>query len=221
VSTKTSAGAVTKNIQYSYDAFGKRIAKLIDADGAGATAPTTERLIYDGNNIVLSFDGNNAQTHRYLHSPGVDQILADEVSTTNVLWTLSDHQGTVRDVVNNAGTVVNHLRYDSFGKVTGQTSTTVSFRYGFTGRENDTETGLNYYRARYQDPSTGQFVSQDPLGFGGGDSNIYRYVGNSPTNRIDPSGQFKIEFRYRFAPLNVANHADIVVTDEVVMNSNG
>jgi YD repeat-containing protein len=159
VITKNSSGAVTKNIQYSYDAFGKRIAKLIDSNGAGSNAPTTERLIYDGDNIVLSFDGNNAQTHRYLHSPGVDQVLADEVSTTNVLWALSDHQGTVRDVVNNAGTVVNHLRYDSFGKVTGQTSTTVSFRYGFTGRENDTETGLNYYRARYQDPRHGAVCS--------------------------------------------------------------
>jgi RHS repeat-associated protein len=189
VSTKTSAGAVTKNIQYSYDAFGKRIAKLIDADGAGSNIPTAERLIYDGDNIILSFDGNNAQTHRYLHGPGVDQVLADEVSTTNVLWALSDHQGTVRDVVNNAGTVVNHIRYDSFGKVTGQTSTTVSFRYGFTGRENDTETGLNYYRSRYQDPSSGQFISQDKIGFEGDDTNLYRYVNNNPLNMTDPSGK--------------------------------
>jgi uncharacterized protein RhaS with RHS repeats len=34
----------------------------------------------------------------------------------------------------------------------------------------------------------GKFIGRDPIGFGGGDANVYRYVGNDPTNRIDPMG---------------------------------
>lgn len=44
-----------------------------------------------------------------------------------------------------------------------------------------------YYRARYYDPSTGRFVSSDPIGLRGG-INSYTYVGNSPLRWIDPSG---------------------------------
>src|SRR5207248_1117942 len=49
-------------------------------------------------------------------------------------------------------------------------------------------TGLYYFRARYYDPATGRFLSQDPLSFAIGDSNLYRYVGNSPANEVDPTG---------------------------------
>jgi RHS repeat-associated protein len=58
----------------------------------------------------------------------------------------------------------------------------------YTGRELDAETGLYFYRSRYYDPSVGRFLSEDPIGFGAQDANLYRYVGNSPTNFIDPMG---------------------------------
>ena len=48
--------------------------------------------------------------------------------------------------------------------------------------------GLYYYRARYYDPSIGRFISSDPIEFGAGDFNFYRYVGNDPVNWVDPSG---------------------------------
>ncbi|MFV0446150.1 MAG: RHS repeat-associated core domain-containing protein, partial [Planctomycetaceae bacterium] len=47
-------------------------------------------------------------------------------------------------------------------------------------------------RARFYDPSTGRFLSQDPLSFAAGDTNLYRYVGNSPTNATDPTGHIAI-----------------------------
>jgi RHS repeat-associated protein len=58
----------------------------------------------------------------------------------------------------------------------------------FTSREFDAETGLYYNRARYLDPTTGRWTTQDPLGFAAGDANLYRYVGNTPTLLVDPSG---------------------------------
>ncbi|MCL6507180.1 MAG: hypothetical protein K6T59_09155 [Bryobacteraceae bacterium] len=50
------------------------------------------------------------------------------------------------------------------------------------------ETGLYYYRARYYDPHTVRFLSEDPIGFAAGDTNLSRYVFNSPLNYTDPSG---------------------------------
>jgi RHS repeat-associated protein len=60
-----------------------------------------------------------------------------------------------------------------------------------TGRENDA-TGLYFYRARYYSPTYQRFVSQDPIGFRGGDPNLYAYVSNGSTNWIDPWGLLKL-----------------------------
>ena len=59
--------------------------------------------------------------------------------------------------------------------------------YQFTGREND-GTGLYFYRARYYHPTFQRFIAQDPIGFGGGDANLYGYVYEDPANLIDPPG---------------------------------
>ena len=58
----------------------------------------------------------------------------------------------------------------------------------FTGREYDSETGLYFYRARYYDPAIGRFISEDPIGFSGGDLNLYAYVRNNPVKYKDPLG---------------------------------
>jgi RHS repeat-associated protein len=178
---KDASGNVTKTIEYIYDGDNQRIGKRID----GAVV---ERYVIDRNQIALVFDGAGVQTHRYLYGTAVDQVLADE-TPTGMVWTLADNQGTVKDLVDNSGVVINHVSYDSFGKVVSQSNASVEFRYGYTGREQDGETGLDYYRARYYDAGNGRFISEDPLGFGAGDTNLTRYVGNSPTNFTDPSGK--------------------------------
>jgi RHS repeat-associated protein len=93
-----------------------------------------------------------------------------------------------RDITNNPGGVQNYLRYYSFGKISSQTNANFSTRFNYTGREFDAETGLYFYRSRYYDPGVGRFLSEDLIGFGGGDANLYRYVGNSPVNFVDPFG---------------------------------
>src|SRR5712692_376651 len=77
------------------------------------------------------------------------------------------------------------LTYDANGNLTGAT-TTNSFAY--TGRELD-PTGLDFFRARYYNPTLQRFISKDPIGFSGGDVDLYAYASNSPTNFIDPSGK--------------------------------
>ena len=192
VLTRDSAGVVIKAVEYTYDTYNQRIAKSVDSDGNGSAVATEERYVYDGDHIALVFDGEGNQLSRYLNGPQIDQVLAEETADGEVRWALSDHQGSVRDVVDSQGNVLNHLTYNSYGQVTSETNPDVDFRFGYTGRERDEETGLYYYRARYFDPAVGTFVSADPLGFGAGDSNLYSYVSNSPTNFTDPSGESAI-----------------------------
>ncbi len=103
-------------------------------------------------------------------------------------WLLTDRLGSVRDVLNNGSVVKDTIVYDGFGNITSETDSTWRGRYAWTGRELDTETNLQYNRARYYDGATGRWISQDPLGFDAGDSNLYRYLSNKPTNATDPSG---------------------------------
>jgi RHS repeat-associated protein len=185
---KDAAGGVVKSIEYTYDVDNQRIGKKIDTSASLSTGGVvTERYVIDRDQIALVFDGQGIQKARYLYGTEIDQVIAEE-STAGVHWFLADEQGTIKDVVNNTGTVIDHITYDSFGRIVNQTSA-IDLRFAYTGREWDGETGQYYYRARYYDPMVGRFVSEDPLGFGAGDTNVYRYVDNSPTNHTDPSGK--------------------------------
>ncbi len=148
----------------------------------------------DGDEVVLGFADPNgpisspatALDNRYLWGPAVDQLLADETSGNTVHWMLADHQGSIRDLVNNNGTDSgNHVVFDSFGKVL---SGTLGTRFSYTGQEYDADTGLYYYNARWYNPGTGKFMSKDPIGFAAGDTNQYRYVGKGSASFVDPSG---------------------------------
>ena len=179
---------LVKSANYTYDALNRRIGKEVDSDGDG-NIDETSRFVLDGDHIALTFDGEGNQRERFLHGAGIDQVIAQE-SDGEVYWALSDNKGTVETVLNNEGDIVNEIIYDAFGNIESETDSNIEFRFGYTGRELDEETGLQYYRARYYDGEIGRFTSQDPIGFLGGDTNLYRYVNNSPLNYIDPSGLF-------------------------------
>jgi RHS repeat-associated protein len=190
VTVKNAASVITKQVNFTYDALNRRIEKRVDPDGSGPQAATIERFVYDRDHIKLVFTGSNTLIRRYLHGPMIDQVLADEnVVPKQISWPLSDHQGTVRDLVNNSGVIQNHVRYDSFGKIVSQTAPALTPRFAYTGREWDGEIGLYFYRARYYDPGVGRFIGEDSIGFSSGDENLYRYVSNSPTDSTDPFGQ--------------------------------
>ena len=72
-------------------------------------------------------------------------------------------------------------RVDSPGDRSAQLDPLLANPIRFTSREFDAETGLYYNRARYLDPTTGRWKTQDPLGFAAGDAKLYRYVGNTST----------------------------------------
>ncbi len=115
--------------------------------------------------------------------------ISDRISGSGTTaWYLTDRLGSVRDITDNTGAVIDHINYDGFGNVTQETQSSNGDRWKWTGRELDSETGLQYNRARSYDPKTGRWTSQDPLGFAGGDGNLYRYAMNGPTISTDPTG---------------------------------
>ena len=101
---------------------------------------------------------------------------------------LTDALGSTVAMADATGAIQTSYTYDPYGNTT-VTGAASSNSQQFTGRENDGTSFLYFYRARYYFPSFGRFISEDPAGFAGGDTNLYRYVGNSPTNATDPSGQ--------------------------------
>ncbi|WP_422925495.1 putative Ig domain-containing protein [Singulisphaera sp. PoT] len=180
VTDRNASGTVTQAVSYTYDVFDRRIGKTVDGQ--------TTYTVYDGMAPWADFNTSGAVTARYLASPDIDGLLARDRPGKGTTWYLADRLGTVRDLTDDTGQVIDHIDYDAYGQVTGETNPSVGDRFRYTGREYDAETGLYYYRARYYDASLGRFISQDPLGFNGADSNLYRYVGNSPTNATDPTG---------------------------------
>jgi len=166
-----------------------------------ANGSTTQaRYIYDGDQIVLEFEGSGSLGatnlgDRYLWGPAVDQLLADDQlqGTPQVVWTLGDGENTVRDLATyNTGTdvttVANHRVFSAYGQLLSQTHSSVGCLLAFTGRPLDQATGLQNNLNRWYDAITGRWLSQDPSGFGGGDANLYRYCGNAPAEQIDANG---------------------------------
>jgi RHS repeat-associated protein len=188
-------GAATQTVGYTYDGLGRRIAQSVDSDGAGANPASVTHYILDGGQVTLEFvdadgsgPGEPALSSRNLFGPGIDRILVRD-DGTQARWHLTDVAGTTHDLVDHDGALVNHLKYDSFGRLIAQSNAAMSTSYQFGGREFDSATGLHYLRARYYDAGIGRFISRDPSGFAGGDANLYRYAGNSPVNHRDPSGR--------------------------------
>jgi RHS repeat-associated protein len=185
---RSAGGIMLAEAAYVYDVFDRRIVKSVDPDGAGPAPQQETRYVYDGLNAWADFDALNQLIARYLHGEGLDNLLARWRPIEGTAWYLTDHLGTVRDIADATGVIINHLDYDSFGRLVSQTDPAVGDRFAFTGREYDPELDMYYYRARYYDPQLGRFISQDPLGFEAGDSNLYRYVGNAPLAARDPLG---------------------------------
>jgi RHS repeat-associated protein len=206
-------------VDYKYDVYGN----LIETDNV--TAGSVQKYVMDGWNPALSggtgntnfnvlavLNSSNNLLSRYMDGDQVDQHLGRidvSGSSGTGYWTLIDDLGSVRDVIANSSsaTVKDAITYDAFGNMT-QTDSTYLGLYSWTGRLVDSETGLQYNRARWYDASTGRWISEDPSGFDAGDSNLYRYVNNAPTNATDPSGMIDFASLVPIAALEIMLELD-------------
>ena len=135
---------------------------------------------------------------KYQNGPGIDNKLR-QTNASATTYFVADHLGSTNGLTNSSGALTASNAYDSFGN---PTNSTFPGRYQFTGREFDSTTGQQYSRARFYDPKIGRFISEDPIGFAGGDENLYGYVLNNPISFTDPTGYFPSWWRFNY-------HADI------------
>jgi RHS repeat-associated protein len=146
------------------------------------TRRNSELFVHDGWQIVLTLDAKGNVKDRNLWGANQDELIA-----VNDQFTLCDHLGSVRDIVNADGKVVNHIEYNAFGKVTKQTGKSGCV-FGYTGKMFDDATALQWNINRWYDAEVGRWISEDPIGFEGRDMNLARYVNNSTADRLDPTG---------------------------------
>jgi RHS repeat-associated protein len=208
--TATSAGVATA---YSYDADGNRTG-ITPSGGTSTTLSydqanrltaygTTATYTYDGDGLRASKTvGASTTAFTWDQSGQLPLLLADggdfyvygengtpieKISGTTVTYLHQDQQGSTRLLTGASGAVTGTYTYDPYGNVTSHTgpaSTTLQY----DGQYTDAETGFVYLRARYYDPSTGQFLTVDPLALI--TQATYRYAADNPVNIGDPSGLF-------------------------------
>ena len=212
-----AGGPVMQVVVYLYDAEERWLGENIE-NGSGVVTHETRFVYDGNQIVLQFDESGSGQmtnanlSHRYLWGPAVDQLLSDEQLSASssgqgynvaapgtVVWPLTDNVGTVRDLAicdltTGTTSIVNHLDYSSFGQVLSQTNpatgntAAVDCLFGFAGLPFDQGSGTFRTPARPYDPVTGRWIEPYPTGFKAGDTNLYRYVGNSPTDAVDPSG---------------------------------
>ena len=174
---------------YSYDPFGRRISK--------DTGTTKTYYLYNAEGLIAEADATGQITKSYGYVPG-------STFSTNPLWLKTaatatqaafyytyqnDHLGTPQKLLNQSGQTVWSATYDAFGRATVDAGSIITNNLRFPGQYADQETGLHYNWMRFYDPTTGRYVSSDPIGLYGG-INLYAFVDGNPLRYADPYGLF-------------------------------
>ena len=176
---KTIAGGSTAT--FYYDGSGNRLKAV--------RSSTETRYIYDAaGRLLAEADSNNNITKYYIYGNG---LLAMVTPANDVYCYHFNGVGSTIAMTDNTQAVVNQYSYDAFGNIADQQEA-VSQPFKYVGQFGvmTEPNGFYYMKARYYDPAIGRFISEDPIGFDGGDVNLMAYVGNNPVTGIDPSGLY-------------------------------
>jgi RHS repeat-associated protein len=174
----TIVGNTTATFTYNY--AGERVSASFTTGGRTSTRITPDILyaIEDGNLVRYLFDGV--------------RVFARDVDGGARTYLHEDHLGSIVAMTDQAGAVLDAIRYDAFGAVVARTAAGSAVPIGFATGQLDDATGLLYLQSRYYHPTYGRFVSPDtivqdvfvPIAW-----NAYTYCRNNPQSYIDPSGR--------------------------------
>ncbi len=204
-----------KRLDFNYDYQGRRIEKVKSAwDRKSERYKQTDRTVYlyDSWNLIseISDKGKDSHLKSYLwgmdlsHSfqkaGGVGGLLVVGLnegaakndrrkSISGCRFPFYDGNGNVAGLTENeSGELLAHYTYGPFGeqlRTSGPDGASNAFR--FSTKYQDEETGLYYYGMRYFNPTTGVWMSNDPIGEYGG-KNLYCFVKNNPASLVDILG---------------------------------
>jgi RHS repeat-associated protein len=171
---------------FTYDGLNRQVSRQI------GTAPPTYN-VYDGWNLIGEYAyGATSLSVAYLSGAGG---LVKNLTTNNYYY--QDASGSTSHLADNTGHLIEWYRYDLQGTPFFYNSSNVQIpasasgiRHLFTSQQWYSEVGLYDLRNRFYSPDIGRFLQADPIGFRGDPTNLYRYVGNNPTNFADPNGEF-------------------------------
>ncbi len=165
--------SITGGVSFEYDPLGRRSSKEI--------GDTTD-ILFSRLNVIK--ETTTSAESDLLLGLGIDEFFMRS-DGSEARMPLADGLGSIVALLDPNGELSTEYTYEPFGATSINGSDTNSFQ--FTGREHD-DLDRYYHRARYYSAKLHRFLSEDPIGPAGGDANLYRYVRNSPTNFIDPSG---------------------------------
>ena len=216
----TSLGGAPVAILYgAYDSSGQRVIKTEDSDGTGSNKNTL--YVTDGvelrNDKYIRYvtDGTQKIARISLTKPYNEPLPSTE--ETRLLY-VADHLGSTSAVVmdhddqsqngDERGCVVSttsHLPYGGIEAETGAIECGLQIEdwRRFTGKELEKPFGLQYFGSRWMNPSIGVFLSVDPDAlFSSGEEHSYLYVNGRVLNKIDPGGEYSVEYITKWVKAN-------------------
>ncbi len=196
-------GLARQKLVFVYDAQGRRIRKRVYswAGGDWSGTPTTDlKFLYDGWNLMAEYNplGGNVVVRNHVWGLDLSGSAQGAGGVGGLLWTASgaaahapgyDANGNVIVWVDlaNGSTVSGRRDYGAFGEPLATNGNAASLPFAFSTKYRDSETELYYYGFRYYNPSTGRWLSRDPIGERGG-LNLYGMVGNNLIDKWDYLG---------------------------------
>jgi RHS repeat-associated protein len=193
--------------RYTYDALGRRTSKRCTHAAQKAAYPMPskdlqeEHYLWEGARLAQQSKRYADGTQEFFgwhYAPDSFTPLAvshqKNQDEAQLLYVVSDHLGTPRELVDGTGRMVWAAQLQTWGKLNrlwqspaaNEAEHPLQLDLRFPNQWHDAESGLHYNYQRYYDPESGQYLSPDPIGLAGG-MRVQGYVDN-PGVGIDPLG---------------------------------
>jgi len=195
--TYNTLGSLTKvvlpdntTINYYQNVLNQRVAKEVNG------TIVQKYLWRDLATLLAVYDKDDNLVQRFEYA---DQRMPVAMTQNGQRYYLHyDQVGSLRAVSDTNGNVVKEIVYDTYGNIISDSNPSFRVPFGFAGGLYDPDTKLTHFGYREYDAYTGKWTAKDPIGFAGGDSNLYGYVLGDPVNLVDPEGLFAPAVYYAF-----------------------